>query len=48
MEVVEGWKERIEVIEKMGGRYALRRWMDEEGDVLVGVERQFDGCRTVD
>lgn len=48
VEEMGGWKERMEALENMGGKYALGSWVNEEGDMMVGVERQFDGCGRVD
>ena len=41
-------KERVSVLEGMGGRYALGRWVDEDGEAMFGVERQYEGLGRVD
>ncbi|KAK4449015.1 hypothetical protein QBC34DRAFT_438781 [Podospora aff. communis PSN243] len=43
-----GVREKVRELERMGGRYALGRWVDEEGEMLFGVERQYEGCGRVD
>ncbi|KAK0624116.1 hypothetical protein B0T14DRAFT_583313 [Immersiella caudata] len=45
---LEGSREKADALDKAGGRYALGTWVDEDGAVLFGVERQYEGRGRVD